>query len=372
MNTNNQNFSYSDQYQNQNHYILKKLSEKKSLTIKEVFDVVSNILDGSCSDVFISAFLMSLLLKGESLDEISGTVKAIKSKSIKISPSVNLPLIDNCGTGGDFLNTFNISTASALVASSCSGVAVAKHGNRSSSSLCGSADFFDHLGYDLDIEPTLIAQSVDTLGFGFIFAPKFNPGLKNASKVRKELGLRTILNKVGPLCNPCTNLYGQIIGVSDPGLLDIIPQVIPILGLKNAMIVHSHDGMDELSTSSKNTVICVSLQDGDYSFNKTVVGPSDFGMPKSTLKELAVKDKLQSITETMRVIYGIRSNKSRENIVLLNSAAILLIGNIVDSFKDGLSIVKQSLDDGGPQKKLRSLINKYGDISKLDEAERLL
>jgi anthranilate phosphoribosyltransferase len=114
------------------------------------------------------------------------------------------------------------------------------------------------------------------------------------------------------------------------------------------------------------------LQDGDYSFNKTVVGPSDFGMPKSSLNELAVKDKLQSITETMRVIYGIRSNKSRENIVLLNSAAILLIGNIVDSFKDGLAIVKQSLDDGGPQKKLRSLINKYGDISKLDEAERLL
>lgn len=186
------------------------------------------------------------------------------------------------------------------------------------------------------------------------------------------MGLRKIFNKVGPLCNPCTNLYGQIIGVSDPRLLDIIPQVIPILGLKNAMIVHSHDGMDELSTSSKNTVICVSLQDGGYSFNKTVVGPSDFGMPKSTLNELAVKDKLQSITETMRVIYGIRSNKSRENIVLLNSAAILLIGNIVDSFKDGLSIVKQSLDDGGPQKKLRSLINKYGDISKLDEAERLL
>jgi anthranilate phosphoribosyltransferase len=372
MNTNNQNFSYSDQYQNQNHYILKKLSEKKNLTIKEVFDVVSNILDGSCSDVFISAFLMSLLSKGESLDEISGTVKALKSKSIKISPSVNLPVIDNCGTGGDLLNTFNISTASALVASSCSGVAVAKHGNRSSSSLCGSADFFDHLGYDLDIEPTFIAQSIDTLGFGFIFAPKFNPGLKNASKVRKELGLRTIFNKVGPLCNPCTNLYGQIIGVSDPGLLDIIPQVIPILGLKNAMIVHSHDGMDELSTTSKNTVISVSLRDGNYSFNKTVVGPSDFGMPKSTLKELAVKDKLQSITETMRVIYGIRSNKSRENIVLLNSAAILLIGNIVDSFKDGLSIVKQSLDDGAPQKKLRSLIIKYGDISKLDEAERLL
>ncbi len=372
MNTNNQSSNSFAQHQNQNHHILKKLSEKKNLTIREVFDVVSDLLDGNCSDIFISAFLMTLLLKGENLNEIIGTVKAIQSKSMKISPSVNLPIIDNCGTGGDSLNTFNISTASALVASSCSGVAVAKHGNRSSSSLSGSADFFEYLGYDLDIEPNLIAQSIDILGFGFIFAPKFNPGLKNASKVRKELGLRTIFNKVGPLCNPCTNLYGQIIGVSDPSLLDIIPQVIPILGLKNAMIVYSHDGMDELSNSSKNTVVCVSLQDGGYSSNKIIIDPADFGMPKSTLNELVVKNKLQSIMETMRIIYGIKSNKSREHIVLLNSAAILLVGNTVDSFKDGLSIVKQSLDDGGPQKKLRDLINRYGDISKLDEAEKLL
>ncbi len=368
MNTNNQSFSYFAQH----HHTLKKLSEKKNLTSKEVFDVISDLLIGNCSDIFISAFLMSLLLKGENSNEISGAVKAIKSKSIKVCPSIDLPIIDNCGTGGDFLNTFNISTASALVASSCDGVAVAKHGNRSSSSLSGSADFFEYLGYDLNIGSNMVAQSIDTLGFGFIFAPKFNPGLKNASRVRKELGLRTIFNKIGPLCNPCTNLYGQIIGVSDPSLLDIIPQVIPILGLKNAMIVYSHEGMDELSTSSKNTVICVTLQDGEYSSNKIIIEPSEFGLPKSSLKELVVKNKVQSMIETMRVIYGIKSNKSRENIVLLNSAAILLIGNVVNSFRDGLSVVKQSLDDGGPQKKLRSLINKYGDISKLEQAEKLL
>jgi anthranilate phosphoribosyltransferase len=370
---NNQSFNRLDQIGTQNRHILKKLSEKKDLTSSEIFDVVSNILDGNCSDIFISAFLMSLLLKGENLNEISGTVKAIRSKSVKISPSVDLPIIDNCGTGGDNLYTFNISTASALVASSCRGIAVAKHGNRSSSSLSGSADFFEYLGYNLDIETNLVAQSVDTLGFGFIFAPKFNPGLKNASKVRKELGLRTIFNKIGPLCNPCTKLYGQIIGVSDPGLLDIIPQLIPILGLKNAMIVYSHDGMDELSTCSKNTIISVSLQDGgSYSFNKIIIGPSDFGMPKSGLNELAVKDKFQSIMETMRIIYGFKSNKSKENIVLLNSAAVLLIGGAVDSIKEGLSVVKQTLDEGGPQKKLRNLINQYGDISKLDEVEKSL
>jgi len=372
MNTNNIDLQPLKDSRNQTHYILKKLSEKKNLTSKEIFDVVINILTGNCSEIFISAFLMSLLLKGENTDEIRGTVEALQSNSIKISPSVDLPIIDNCGTGGDFLNTFNISTASALVASSCNGVVVAKHGNRSSSSLSGSADFFEFLGYDLNTESNSVIQSIETIGFGFIFAPKFHPGLKNASKVRKELGLRTIFNKIGPLCNPCTNLYGQVIGVSDPILLNIIPKVIPILGLKNAMIVHSHDGMDELSTSSKNTIIKVSYHDEEYYFNKFILEPSELGMPKSSINEISVKNKSQSIMETMRVIYGVKSNKSKENIVLLNSAAILLTGNVVNSLKEGISVVKESLDGGGPQKKLRNFINKYGDMSKLEDAEKLL
>jgi anthranilate phosphoribosyltransferase len=372
MNPKNNNCQPSKDIQNQNHHILKKLSKKKSLTSKETFDVISNILNGNCSEIFISAFLVFLISNGETIDEIKGTVEAIKSNAIKISPSVNLPIIDNCGTGGDFLNTFNISTASALVASACKGVAVAKHGNRSSSSLSGSADFFEYLGYNLSNESALISQSIESLGFGFIFAPKFNPGLKNASNVRKELGLRTIFNKIGPLCNPCTNLYGQIIGVSDPILLDIIPQMIPSLGLKNAMIVYSHDGMDEISTSSKSTIINVSLQDDVYSFNKIIFEPSDLGIPKSNLNEIAVKSKFQSIIETMRVIYGINSNKSKKNIVLLNSAAIVLTANVANSFKDGISIVKESMNDGSPEKKLRNLIKKYGDISKLEDVEKIL
>ena len=358
---------------NQNHYILKKLSEKKNLTSAEISSVVFDILKGSCSEIFISAFLMSLLINGENIDEIKGTVNALRLSAIKITPSVGHPIIDNCGTGGDFLNTFNISTASAIVASSCNNVIVAKHGNRSSSSLSGSADFFDHVGYNLDLEPNLVSQSIETFNFGFIFAPKFNPGLKNASNVRKELGLRTIFNKIGPLCNPCTNLHGQIIGVSDPRLLEIVPTIVPYLGLKNAMIVHSHDGMDELSISSKNTIIEVVLQDdGVYSFNKYIIDPLDLGLPKSSLNEIIVKDKYDSIKETMRVIYGINANRSKENIVLLNSAAILFSANAVNSLKEGMSVVKEFLDSGEPQKKLKSLIKRYGDISKLESAEKLL
>jgi anthranilate phosphoribosyltransferase len=229
------------------------------------------------------------------------------------------------------------------------------------------------MGYNLDLEPNLVNQSIESLNFGFIFAPKFNPGLKNASNVRKELGLRTIFNKIGPLCNPCKNLHGQIIGVSDPDLLELVPKIVPYLGLKNALIVHSHDGMDELSISSKNTVIEVVLQDGGaYSFNRYIIDPLDLGLPKSSLNEIIVKDKYDSIKETMRVIYGINVNRSKENIVLLNSAAILFSASAVPSLKEGIAVVKEILDNGKPQKKLKMLIKRYGDISKLESAEKSL
>ena len=238
--------------------------------------------------------------------------------------------------------------------------------------MSGSADFFEYVGYNLNNEPKLVIQSIESLNFAFVFAPKFNPGLRNASNVRKELGLRTIFNKIGPLCNPCTNLYGQVIGVSDPLFLEIIPKIVPFLGLKNSMIVQSHDGMDELSICSKNTIINVVLQDGAYSFNKHTFDPMSLGIPKTKLQEIIVKDKHQSIMETMRIIYGINHNKSKESIVLLNSAAILLTANVVDSLQDGFSIVKESLDSGKSQKKLKSFIKIYGDISKLEDAEKFL
>jgi anthranilate phosphoribosyltransferase len=352
--------------------ILKKLSEKKDLSNNEAFDVVLDIIGGNCSDVFISSFLMGLIIKGEALEEIRGTFQAVQSSSLKILPIVNVPIIDNCGTGGDFLNTFNISTASAIVSSSCNNIAVAKHGNRSSSSLSGSADFFDCLGYSLNNSLDAAVKSIETIGFGFLFAPLFHPGLKRVANVRRELGLRTIFNKVGPLCNPCSNLYGQIIGVSDPLMLDIVPKIVPDMGIKKAMVVNSHDGMDELSICSRNTIIHVSLEDDVYQFNKTVLDPSDIGLPKSSLDEIVVKSKTESIVETLRVIYGMRANHPKENIVLLNTAASLLVGDAVTSLEDGIHVAKDSLDSGRPQKKLTNFIKNFGDISKLEAIEKLL
>jgi len=372
MNVSPNNFISSTDIKTQNTYILKKLISKRNLTNKEISEVITNIIKGKCSDIFISAFLISLLIKGENLEEIKGVVEAIQNNAVHISPIVNVPIMDNCGTGGDLLNTFNISTASAIVASSCGKVVVAKHGNRSSSSLSGSADFFEYLGYNLENEPQVVNQAIETNGFGFIYAPKFHPGLKNVSKVRRELGLRTVFNKIGPLCNPCTNLYGQIIGVSDPVLLDIVAQMTPLLGLKSVMIVYSHEGMDELSTSCNNTIVHTFLQDGSYSIVKSILDPSKIGLPKSTLKDISVKDTSQSILETLRVIYGTNSNPFKENIVLLNSSAILLNGNIVNSLEEGICIARECIHNGNAQKKLFNLIKSCGNISKLESVEKLI
>jgi len=369
----NHNSYKTDELYSQNQIYLKKLSTGQRLNNNEIRTVMTNIINGRCSDVFISAFLMSLILNGEDLEELKGVIEIIRGSSIPINPVSDLPIIDNCGTGGDFLNTFNISTTSAVIASSCKKIAIAKHGNKSSSSLSGSADLFEHVGYRLDDDNiSSIVKSIENYGLGFLYAPKFHPGLRYVSKVRKELGIRTIFNKVGPLCNPCRNLYGQVIGVSDPSLLTLIPGIIPILGLQRAMIVRSHDGMDELSTTSRNTVIHITFQDGKYSVRNELLDPVSLGLPKSSIEEIIVRDRIESINESLRIIYGIQSNKSKENIVLLNSAAALMVGGDVESLSDAISIARDSLNEGRPQKLLENIIKNSGDVSKLEQAEKML
>ncbi len=357
----------------QNQIYLKKLSTGQRLNNNEMRSVMTNIINGRCSDVFVSAFLMALILNGEDLEELKAVIEIIRGSSIPINPVSDLPIIDNCGTGGDFLNTFNISTTSAVIASSCKKIAVAKHGNKSSSSLSGSADLFEYIGHRLDNGDILsIVKSIENYGLGFLYAPQFHPGLRYVSKIRKELGIRTIFNKVGPLCNPCRNLYGQVIGVADPALLTIIPGIIPILSLQRAMIVRSHDGMDELSTTSRNTIIHVTFQDGKYIVQNELLDPVSLGLPRSSIQEITVRDRMESINESLRIIYGIQSNKSKENIVLLNSAAALMVGGDIESLSDAISIARDSLNEGRPQKLLETIIKNSGDVSKLEQAEKMI
>ena len=363
----------TDELNSQNQIYLKKLSTGQRLNNNEMRSVMTNIINGRCSDVFVSAFLMALILNGEDLEELKAVIEIIRGSSIPINPVSDLPIIDNCGTGGDFLNTFNISTTSAVIASSCKKIAIAKHGNKSSSSLSGSADLFEYVGYRLDNDDILsIVKSIENYGLGFLYAPKFHPGLRYVSKVRKELGIRTIFNKVGPLCNPCRNLYGQVIGVADPSLLTIIPEIIPILSLQRAMIVRSHDGMDELSTTSRNTIIHITFQDGKYIVQNELLDPVSLGLPRSSIQEIIVRDRMESINESLRIIYGIQSNKSKENIVLLNSAAALMVGGDIESLSDAISIARDSLNEGRPQKLLEAIIKNSGDVSKLEQAEKML
>lgn len=369
----NPNYNNIDESYSQNQLYLKKLSTGQRLNYKEIMTVMTNIMNGHCSDIFISAFLMSLALKGQDIEELKAIIEIIRASSIPIKPMCDLPIIDNCGTGGDFLNTFNISTTSAVIASSCNKIAMAKHGNKSSSSLSGSADLFEYVGYRLD-DGTVssIEKLIENYGLGFLYAPKFHPGLRHVSKVRKELGIRTIFNKVGPLCNPCRNLYGQVIGVADPSLLTIIPGIIPNLGLQRAMIVRSHDGMDELSTTSRNTIIHIIFQDGKYIVRNELLDPVSLGLPKSKIEEIIVRNRKESINESLRIIYGIQSNKSKENIVLLNSAAALMVGGDIESLSDAISIARDSLNAGRPQKLLETIVKNNGDVSKLEQAQKIL
>ncbi len=372
--TNSDHNNYNtDELYSQNQIYLKKLSTGQRLNNDEMRSVMNSIINGRCSDVFVSAFLMALILNGEDLEELKTAIEIIRGSSIPINPVSDLPIIDNCGTGGDFLNTFNISTTSAVIASSCKKIAIAKHGNKSSSSLSGSADLFEYVGYRLDNDDILsIVKSIEKYGLGFLYAPKFHPGLRYVSKVRKELGIRTIFNKVGPLCNPCRNLYGQVIGVADPYLLTIIPEIIPILGLQRAMIVRSQDGMDELSTTSRNTIIHITFQDGKYIVKNELLDPVSLGLPRSSIQEITVRDRMESINESLRIIYGIQSNRSKEDIVLLNSAAALMVGGDIESLSDAISIARDSLNEGRPQKLLEAIIKNSGDVSKLEQAEKML
>ncbi len=371
-NYNHNNYKIEESY-SQNQIYLKKLSTGQRLNYKEIRTIMTNIINGHCSDVFVSAFLMSLAIKGEDIEELKAVIEIIRASSIPVNPVSDLPIIDNCGTGGDFLNTFNISTTSAVIASSCKKIAIAKHGNKSSSSLSGSADLFEYIGYRLDDSTVFsVEKSIENYDLGFLYAPQFHPGLRHASKVRKELGIRTIFNKVGPLCNPCRNLYGQVIGVADPSLLDIIPGIIPNLSLQRAMIVRSHDGMDELSTTSRNTIIHITFEDGKYSVRNELLDPTSLGLPKSTIKEITVRDKMESINESLRIIYGIQSNKSKENIVLLNSAAALMVGGDIKCLSDAISIARDSLNAGRPQKLLETIVKNSGDVSKLEQAKKNL
>jgi len=326
---------------------ISKLVNKQSLTQNQAEQVMNQIMDGKATDAQIAAFITALRLKSETIDEITAFAKIMREKSQTIRPKASY-LVDTCGTGGDNSNTFNISTASAFVVSGA-GAAVAKHGNKSISSKCGSADVLAELGINIEMQPAQVEKCIEDIGIGFMFAPLFHPAMKYASKARKEIGIRTIFNILGPLTNPA-NAKSQLVGVFDEKLLMNIAKTLYNLGSRHAIVVNGN-GLDEITICGKTDVCELKNNKIDvYSIN-----PIDFGFKLSSLDNI----KGGSVSENAKIILDILNGSKgpKGDIVLLNAAAALLATDIVEDYRDAIELANYSIDSGNALKKLKDLKN---------------
>ncbi len=329
------------------HEALKKLVHSKSLSLEEMQDVMDQIMSGNATGAQIGAFLAALYIKGETVDEITGAAMVMRSKVAKI-PIKNSDVVDTCGTGGDGMKTFNISTASAIVAAGA-GVRIAKHGNRSVSSSCGSADVLKALGVDIDLTPERVGECLDKIGIGFLFAPTFHGAMKHAIGPRKELGIRTIFNILGPLTNPA-GAGRQVTGVFSSDLVEVIANVLKKLGSDHVMVVHG-DGLDEITPCGVTMV--AELKNG--SVNTYKINPSDFGIPVSRIDDLIGGDAMVN-AEIIRSILKGKKGPAHDAVLLNAGAAIYVSGN-VKSLKDGIEKAGVSIDSGAAEKKLEQLVS---------------
>ena len=341
-----------------------KVSSKKGLSLNEAKELFRNIIEGKIQNSYVTTILREISSRGEAVDEILAMIQIIKENSITISPNIKNNLIDICGTGGDIIKTFNISTASAIVAASAGSI-IAKHGNRSTIGLFDSADILEFIGLDLNNSPQMVSYNIEKLGIGFLFAPIFHPILKNVSKLRKNIGIKTIFNIAAPLCNPCDNLTGQIIGFSDPLLLNKLAKVTKKIN-KQFFLIHSNDGFDEISNTGTNNIIYVNRGE----IRKFNLNPIELGIPITYLHNIAIKNKEESVRLTLESIYGL-ARRDIEDIVVLNSAPILVLSDIAKNIKEGIEISRSAIKEGKARKKLEDLITCYGEKEKLLEVEKL-
>lgn len=325
--------------------IISKLVERQNLAQDDAEQVMAEIMEGKATDAQIAAFLTALRLKGETIDEITACARIMGQKAYSISPNAKF-LVDTCGTGGDNSNTFNISTAAAFVVSGA-GASVAKHGNRSISSKCGSADVLKELGVGIELQPKQVEKCIEEVGIGFMFAPIFHPAMKHASNARNEIGIRTIFNMLGPLTNPA-NAKSQLVGVYDESLLESMAQALKNLGVRHAIVVNG-SGLDEITICGE-TKVC-ELKNNDiksYSLN-----PQDFGFKLAPLSEIIGGTTHENAKIILNLLNGIKGPK--RDIVLLNAAAALLTTGIVKNYEEGLGLASQSIDSGKALGKLEEM-----------------
>jgi len=328
------------------HEALIKLLRQESLTADEAAEVMTTIMDGEATPAQIASLLTALRMKGESVEEIAGFARVMREKAVRIHPK-RAPLVDTCGTGGDRLKTFNISTAAAFVVAGA-GVAVAKHGNRSVTSKSGSADVLEELGVSLSVPPESVEACIEQIGIGFLFAQRFHPAMKYAAPVRREIGIRTVFNILGPLTNPA-GADCQVIGVYDPDLTESLARVLGLLGSRRAFVVHGMLGLDEWSTAGATRVS--ELRDGEVTTRFYTA--SSFGLPEATPEALAGGPPVENADVMQRLFRG--EGGPKRDIVMLNAAAALVAAGQAKDIPDGLQQAAVSLDSGAALEKLQAL-----------------
>ena len=326
---------------------LARLLDGEDLTRDQARGVMDTIMSGEATPGQIGGFLVALRLKGETADEIAGSAEAMRAHAITVHPKRD-DLVDTAGTGGDGGRTFNISTAAALVAAAA-GAGVAKHGNRSVSSASGSADVLEQLGFRLDLEPERIAESIDELGFGFMFAPTHHPAMKHAGPVRRELAARTVFNVLGPLTNPA-GARAQVMGVYSPELVPVIADVLAQLGARRAFVVHGAGGIDELSPVGPN-LVC-EVVDGDV--RQREIDPLELGIERCDPAELRGGTPAENAQRIREVFEG--GNGGRRSAILLNAAGAIAAGGHATDLKEGIGLAREAIDSGAAAERLKALV----------------
>ena len=330
----------------------------ESLSREEAREVMAEVLAGECTDTQIAALLVGLHMKGETVEEIVGFAEAIRSAAtplplhkesgVYVSGTERDALVDTCGTGGDTSGTFNISTATALVVAGA-GVRVAKHGNRSVTSRCGSADVMEALGVNINLPPARIAACLEEVGIAFLFAPAMHSAMKYVQPARRELRLRTVFNLLGPLTNPA-QASAQVVGVYSLDLVEKLAEALSMLGLHRALVVHGLDGLDEITVTGPTRI--AEVREG--AVRSYEVTPEEFAMERSTIADISGGDSVENADLIRNILRGKKS--ARRDVVLLNAAAALVAAGKADHLKDAVAIAAQSIDSGAAARKLETLI----------------
>jgi anthranilate phosphoribosyltransferase len=339
---------------------VRALVERRHLSRIEAAGAMDAIMSGAATNAQIAAFLVALRMKGETVEELIGFAQVMRQKVVRVrtrgdevaglTGTDREMLIDTCGTGGDASGTFNVSTATAFVVAGA-GLKVAKHGNRSSSTLCGSADVVETLGISLELSPAQVGRCIDEIGIGFMYAPLLHTAMKHVMPARREIGVRTVFNLLGPLTNPA-GANAQVIGVASAGLTEPLARVLAELGTIRAFVVHGADGLDEISNTGESQIS--EVHEGVVRSSR--VRPEDFGLPRAAIRDLRGGDRGEN-AQIIRLVLGGEPGPRRD-IVLMNAAAALVAGGKARDLKEGVGIASQSIDSGAAASKLAALVER--------------